>query len=638
MADFVGEIPEINQIQTSPKEIEIQALNETINAFTTSQTETKESIDKLNENLTEQQKEDNIEKEKSFKFFENMQTKFDNISEGIGKVFNENKEVLVSSLLGPMNLIVKPFEEFTGGSLTEGLTTLFKPKKSKLKPTADDVAKTGDAGTLFIWHKLQSLFGKKKEEDEGSFFDKLQGMEGAGGIAGALMKAGAVAMILGGLAWGVAHGIKAMGMKDAWGVSKGSAFLGGFLGGTESGWTGAFKNLGKWALIGAGIGFLAGGPVGAIIGGLVGAAIGAVLGFIGGETIAKGIENTKNALLEIWNDESGNTFTKIGKSIIFVMDTMGNAFAEFFATIPVMIASLFTKDENKLAKIKTFFKEVFLITYELLFNPVAIVRRITNGAKQLKNWVKKQISERLKPFFKGIITGTVDTVENFFVNMSSNISTGLVNVGDFFRNIWDNISQGFFNMISNAGDVAVDTGMFFQNLWLNVSGWVQDKIFTPLQDVFTRLGEHFGVMGDILSSDARLDQRLADIVTYTTGIGTEASKERLEQILLDREGREDLSNTVDFNKTDSVNDAIIKADGTIIRTHEDDNLIATKNDPTQMMFSTGTPNGGSFSNEAIDLLMKILIELEKLNTKGDGNGSGNITNSDLSNLIGGGVF
>jgi hypothetical protein len=77
---------------------------------------------------------------------------------------------------------------------------------------------------------------------------------------------------------------------EDWGTSKVSGFFGAFFGGTGSGIKNAFKNAGKWALIGAGVGGLIGLLPGAIIGGLLGAAFGGILGYIGGETLAKSFD------------------------------------------------------------------------------------------------------------------------------------------------------------------------------------------------------------------------------------------------------------------------------------------------------------------------------------------------------------
>lgn len=59
-----------------------------------------------------------------------------------------------------------------------------------------------------------------------------------------------------------------------------------FLGNKKGGITSAFKGMGKYGLIGAGIGMV-GGPVGAVAGSLIGSAIGGIVGFLGQDRMAK---------------------------------------------------------------------------------------------------------------------------------------------------------------------------------------------------------------------------------------------------------------------------------------------------------------------------------------------------------------
>lgn len=101
---------------------------------------------------------------------------------------------------------------------------------------------------------------------------------GGAGVSGAAIAG--TASIAAGVIWMVVDAIRgALKFGGAGGA------LGGALGGMDKGFMGAFKNMGKFALIGAGIGLI-GGPVGILGGGLIGAAIGAILGYIGGEKLA----------------------------------------------------------------------------------------------------------------------------------------------------------------------------------------------------------------------------------------------------------------------------------------------------------------------------------------------------------------
>lgn len=118
----------------------------------------------------------------------------------------------------------------------------------------------------------------------------------AGKFGGNMLGAGgAVAALGAGLLWAAVDGIGGAIRAKRWGVSKTSGVIGGVLGGTTKGLVGAFTGMGKWALIGAGIGSFV--PVvGTVIGGVVGGALGAIMGWIGGEKIAKGLDGLVDKL------------------------------------------------------------------------------------------------------------------------------------------------------------------------------------------------------------------------------------------------------------------------------------------------------------------------------------------------------
>ena len=136
-----------------------------------------------------------------------------------------------------------------------------------------------------------------------------------------LLKAVGPLALIAGIALAIKDGIAGYFLSDEWGVSKTSAVMGSVLGGTGSGWSNAFANAGKWALIGVGIGMI-GGPVGMLIGGLVGAAIGGILGFIGGESLSKGFDKigewftsafdtVVDAISAVWHAVMPSWFTSI---------------------------------------------------------------------------------------------------------------------------------------------------------------------------------------------------------------------------------------------------------------------------------------------------------------------------------------
>ena len=108
------------------------------------------------------------------------------------------------------------------------------------------------------------------------------------------------AAIITGVVMAIKDGIAGMDLAEEYGVSKISAFFGHLLGGMDTGLMGAFKNAGKFALMGVGIGSVV--PViGTLVGGLVGAAIGALLGMFGGEKISKAIDSLLKPLMDFFN-------------------------------------------------------------------------------------------------------------------------------------------------------------------------------------------------------------------------------------------------------------------------------------------------------------------------------------------------
>ena len=123
-----------------------------------------------------------------------------------------------------------------------------------------------------------------------------------------LMKFLSPMALITGLVIAVKDGISAMGSSLDWGVNKISAFLGGFFAGeADGGVMNMFKNAGKWALIGAGIGSAV--PViGTLLGGLVGMVIGGILGLIGAKKIAQAFNAVGAWLSEKWSQIA--TFVK----------------------------------------------------------------------------------------------------------------------------------------------------------------------------------------------------------------------------------------------------------------------------------------------------------------------------------------
>lgn len=166
----------------------------------------------------------------------------------------------------------------------------------------------------------------------------IPGMKGIGGMAkgamGGLSKvllSGTTALVAG-LVWAAVDGVTGWLKSEDWGVNKISGFIGGFFGGTgDNQVKRTIGNMGKWALIGAGIGSFV--PViGTAIGGLIGALIGGLMGWIGGENIAvffdefgywisdsftNGFDMMKNFFSDMW----GNARSMVDK-VLNIVDSI----------------------------------------------------------------------------------------------------------------------------------------------------------------------------------------------------------------------------------------------------------------------------------------------------------------------------
>ena len=537
------------------------------------------------------------------------------IASGIKDTFDRNKETL-QGLLGPLNLFIAPLKDFFGGFgaifkfVGGGVKKLFG-KFTKKNPTASDVLKSGafGVGALYIGSKLEKLLGETNGEDKEGIFGKLKnnllGKLGLGENSswGGILKGGAskfLTMGHGAVAGGLGIvGGGALMAKDAmkgvqmagqgeWSESKVASGMGGLLGGFDSGFKGAFKNMGKWALMGFGIGNIICPIVGGIIGGLIGGAIGGILGWIGGEKISKALESVGTFFKGV--------FTK-------TMEGLKKAWTK-------------TKEFAKLAKDKTIMK-----------------------SKQVKEAIGTFISSSTKA-----IGEKVGKMKDF----ASNVWGGLKNLGseawssfkdgtlftnfipDLLNKIKDKLFEGF-DMLKES-----PLGQFVQKLFENIQSgmekffnenpigkWLDSHIIAPIKNAFGQMGAWFSYIGDAFSKDGITGALSAMTVGMikkdkSTGLTDfEAYKQNL------------------LNPT-NVDDAIIRTDGSVIKTNPKDTLVALKDVPLSMeqVRSDTTKNLNSSLNglgsdktlekkltTIIDVLSKILDKDIQVNlppqTRGD---------------------
>ena len=323
-----------------------------------------------------------------------------------------------------------------------------------------------------------------------------EGGAAAGGAAAAGVGGAAIAgtaSIAAGIIWMVVDAIRgALKFGGAGGA------LGGALGGMDKGLMGAFKNMGKYALIGAGIGLI-GGPVGVIGGGLIGAAIGAVLGYIGGEKLA-GIFSPITKLFSGIFNIFGDLWDSF-KGIFSGMMDGWNEGATFKEKIVGAIKGL----------IKGIVKFIFVAIkswYKLLWEGFKFILRLPGMIIKLAWEVITAIPSMLYELWKmigsvifGLLADAVDWIGELFG--FENVGSDLLKKGEklwadveqFFVNAWNMIKAPFvwiFGLFDGSFVewlIAKVEGTF---AWiLDIGGWIWGK----MKGVFLWIGSLFGGSG-----------------------------------------------------------------------------------------------------------------------------------------------
>ena len=515
------------------------------------------------------------------------------IGEGIKDTFDKNKEVL-RGFLGPLNLIIEPIKEFFGGFgtvfkvLGGGVKKLFG-KFTKKNPNANDVIKSGafGVGSLYIVSEIKKIFEKDKNKMDdkkgiltkipiiGKLIPSLSGLLksipilgtflrgtkllgksfgknalGKGGNLAKFFKSSATKtafkamgpmMIVTSLIEMAIDGIKGFFKSKEWGTSKISSALGGFLGGaTEGGLKSAFSSMGKWALLGAGIGSVV--PiVGTIAGGLIGGAIGGILGAFGGKNLAKGFDSIWQwfksvfvpSFLEMLDDLfSISKFKKIFKSDDSVGKKIGKTIGLLFSTILKMPIKLFTSSF-------TFFKKILNL-----------------------NTIQQSLGNFMQSVFNGL-GNAWENMKGFGNNVKDKAKEAWEKVKNFGSDVWEGVkeselSQFVSNLFTSLKDGIIK---FFNENPVGI--WVKSSIITPIQKAFGTIGDFFSYISDSWDWSSPFQS-----FTKVFG-GFKADKNT---------GLSDFDIWRNTKYTE-IEDAIIRTDGSIIKTNPKDTLVALKNVP-----------------------------------------------------------
>jgi len=368
-------------------------------------------------------------------------TKMGKVAKGISKMGGSVWKILMfafSILQGMINTAVGAIGNIFGPILNMlGIRWMFKNRKKKMslgrrwKEQKVKARRTGRKGKTFAKTagRLKRRFGMKTAAK----FVAKRGLMGAGRVAGAV--AGSAAGIGGAVAGGVIgmgmgiwdmvsairEGESPEGFVGGW-LTRGVA---GFLGGKDTGVSGALSGAMKLGGIGAGIGLMTPlGPVGAMIGGAIGAAAGALLGFIGGK--------------------------KISKAISFITDPLAKILKGYWAyiTFPfrlikevVQFVKLYlteTKHGKKIWKAaKWFAKEAVLL-------PILPFRLARWASRKAKEWIGVQW-QKLKDKYLGD--------DSWFGKIFTWVHDIFAKVGDIFTSVKRGVYKWFNGLIQKIKDI-----------------------------------------------------------------------------------------------------------------------------------------------------------------------------------------
>ena len=510
------------------------------------------------------------------------------IGDQIGQSTEKALDTVIPAALGPLNLVLSPIQDLfgidAGKGIKDGLKKVFSAPTGKGQEkvgaygsgiefkkrslTEKEIMKV-DPGAAYIARQigadsdedgsglggiLGSVFGGKGAS---SFLAKFLGLGKGGMLSGALAKmlpmVGKLGLI-GGIIWAVMDGITGFFKADEWGTSKFSGVVGAVLGGVDTGLKGVFKNVGKWALIGAGIGSMVPG-IGTLVGGLIGAAVGGYLSIFGGEKLAI-------------------IFDTVGKWMMEnVLTPYWNIAKQFFTVFTEPFVNLFNRvkeimgDEEKTAGQRAGSIFANLITLPINWIRNWFINAFINEKGEDGKVVKKALALQVAEFM-----GTLG------FSIGRGLGRAIMGLGS---GVWNNIIKPLPNaIVSFVGFIADFIGSMVGELRENPIIKGAEAMFLTAfnfyKDIFDKMvtgAREF--IGDPIGFITVLWENIQTAITdFFVGIFDWLTSLSVRELF--SFGTEFLSNRK--NQEERVNDAIITSSGKVIHTHPDDNIVATKND------------------------------------------------------------
>ena len=515
-----------------------------------------EFMDKRNEIMNKEQIEETKKQQEQMKkqqemFKQSFEEKdaqikefFESTMKNVTKVVEKNSTSLRGAFLGPFNLLLSPFEKFFGGSVFSGLKNFFTRKKlTKKHPQEKDLLKNNEYTGIYIIDKLKKMIGKEKDDGLfGGIFGKIKGVgeffKSLPLLFTTLFQLIKNIPILGKALRGMMLLIKSFGKNF---LGKGGGLF-KFLG------SGATKAAGKamlpLAIITSVIDVIKDGILGmfkakewgvgkgaSALGGIFGGLDKGIKGAFKNMGKWMGIGAVIGSVVPVVGTIAGGLIgAVIGGILGFIggerMSKAFNAIGKFFVNLfTVWIPEFFTK------KVPAFFK--------------VLLDSLKSKKKLLGNMFVNTL---------GFIIAPIPTlIKTFFSSGLASKVGGLLDRAIGF--IFDAVSNLF------GSDVT------WEDAKNKISDFMDKVVIAPIKNFLSAISDFFVYASEKINENGFF-KGVAEIVSGMFFKDKKTGKTDYE--------------TWKSSRTVDVNDAIIKSDGTIIRTSVDDNIIATKNIPQNL--------------------------------------------------------
>lgn len=464
------------------------------------------------------------------------------VTDMMAKPVENISDQAIANLIGPLQLVTQPLEDFFNinlvDSIKENMKTgfskvssfLFKKKddespisikdkeeedrtasflEQRIQPSKRDLLNAGVLGASAVYladtFKDALMPGDKSESLLGEGANPLDGMssmvpEAVTKAVPGLLKGIGTASLVGGILWGVFDGILAAGKAEEWGVSKITASVAGFFGGTGEGGDikKAFANAGKFALTGVGIGTPFG-PLGMLAGGLGGAVLGGILGWIGGENIAEFFQGVgewfKGIFVNVkdWIGENKEDIKAVKESVVGIITPLFGQIIDGVKAVFSGITTRFTNIKDILGNDEmSLWEKITAIGKEVIWGIIEVPYNFVKGGlasffgdrwktmSDIAGDKETSIWEKIGGIGKEILSGIVDKMVGFVSG-----ALGLA----------DNVIKLILNDEWEAKYETLKTNI------KEVFGFIFTPIIDGVKEFFSGWKERFGNIKEIFGDD-----------------------------------------------------------------------------------------------------------------------------------------